>query len=130
MIQPKTRLIVIIAAGAAVSAAMFYSILAQAPPLSQAPGAGAPAAAQAAIPAILQKYAPVTAERLKNPEPGNWLMVRRTYDGWGHSPLKEINTRNVSKLRPVWGMLTGEGKVHEAAPIVNNGVMFISTPNN
>src|SRR5262245_28658473 len=101
MIQPKTRLMVIIAAGAAVFAAMFYSILAQAPPLPQA--GGAPAAAQAAIPPILQKYAPVTAERLKNPEPGNWLMVRRTYDGWGHSPLKEINTRNVSKLRPVWG---------------------------
>jgi len=28
------------------------------------------------------------------------------------------------------GVLTGEGRVHEAAPIVNNGVMFVSTPNN
>ena len=39
------------------------------------------------MPAILQNYAPVTAERLKNPEAGNWLMIRRTYDGWGYSPL-------------------------------------------
>src|SRR5262249_32143010 len=39
------------------------------------------------MPDILQKYAPVTAERLKKPENGNWLMFRRTYDGWGYSPL-------------------------------------------
>ena len=30
----------------------------------------------------------------------------------------------------VWNIPTGEGRVHEAAPIVNNGVMFITTPNN
>jgi alcohol dehydrogenase (cytochrome c) len=33
------------------------------------------------MPEILQKYTPVTAQRLKNPEPGNWLLFRRTYDG-------------------------------------------------
>ena len=32
-------------------------------------------------PAVLQNYQPVTPERLKNPEPGDWLMIRRTYDG-------------------------------------------------
>ena len=42
------------------------------------------------MPDILQKYAPVTAERLKKPEDGNWLMFRRTYDGWGYSPLAQI----------------------------------------
>jgi alcohol dehydrogenase (cytochrome c) len=94
--------------------AMFYTALAQEPPLAP----------------VLQNYQPVTAERLKNPEPGNWLMIRRTYDGWGYSPLNQINTGNVSRLKPVWGLLTGETRVHEAAPIVNNGVMFISMPNN
>ena len=39
------------------------------------------------IPPVLQKYQPVTNQRLKNPEDGNWLMIRRTYDGWGYSPL-------------------------------------------
>lgn len=111
----------VIATGAATLAAMFYASLAQVPPV---PGPQGP------VPAILQNYPPVTAERLKNPEPENWLMVRRTYDGWGYSPLNQITTRNVSRLKPVWGLLTGEGRVHEAAPIVNNGVMFVSTPNN
>jgi alcohol dehydrogenase (cytochrome c) len=117
------RLAAVLATAAAVFAAMFFTSLAQAP-------VPAVPAAQGPIPAVLQNYAPVTAERLRNPEPDNWLMIRRTYDGWGYSPLNQINTSNVARLKPVWGMLTGENRVHEAAPIVNNGVMFISTPNN
>ena len=54
------------------------------------------------MPEILQKYTPVTAERLKKPEDGNWLHFRRTYDGWGYSPLAEITPANVSRLQPVW----------------------------
>src|ERR1700691_3043573 len=82
------------------------------------------------VPAVLRDYQPVTAERLKSPEDGNWLMIRRTYDGAGFSPLTEITPDNVQRLRPVWVFSTGETKVHESPPIVNNGVMFVSTPNN
>ncbi len=84
----------------------------------------------APLPPVLQNYQPVTAERLKNPESTNWLMIRRTYDGWGYSPLDQITPANVQKLRPAWVFSTGETKVHEAAPLINNGVMFVSTPNN
>ena len=112
----------VVATGAIVFLAMFFtSVAQQVPPVPSA---------QAPVAAILQNYAPVTTERLKNPEPANWLTIRRTYDGWGYSPLNQITTGNVAKLKPVWGILTGEGRVHEAAPIVNNGVMFVSTPNN
>jgi len=89
-----------------------------------------PPAPPAPMPAILQNYQPVTAERLKNPEAANWLMIRRTYDGWGYSPLNQITTANAARLKPVWIFSTGEVRVHEAAPLVNNGVMFVSTPNN
>jgi alcohol dehydrogenase (cytochrome c) len=80
------------------------------------------------VPEVLQKYAPVTEARLKNPEESNWLMVTRTYDGWGYSPLKQITTGNVTKLKPVWSFSTGETRGHESAPVVNNGVMFVTTP--
>jgi alcohol dehydrogenase (cytochrome c) len=122
-VMPNTRKIpVILATSMVVTATLFYTVLAQGPqPIPPVP---------TAVSGILQNYQAVTAERLKNPEPGNWLMIRRTYDGWGYSPLTQINAGNVSKLRPVWGLFTGETRVHEAAPIVNNGVMFISTPNN
>ena len=46
----------------------------------------------------LPSYAPVTQERLENPEIGNWLLYRRTYDGHGFSPLRQINTDNVKDL--------------------------------
>jgi alcohol dehydrogenase (cytochrome c) len=93
-------------------------------------GQAPPPAPTAPVPTVLQNYQSVTAERLKKPEDGNWLMIRRTYDGQGYSPLSQINTGNVGKLHPVWIFSTGEARVHESAPIVNNGVMFVSTPNN
>ncbi|MGB3488953.1 MAG: methanol/ethanol family PQQ-dependent dehydrogenase [Xanthobacteraceae bacterium] len=78
----------------------------------------------------IENYSPVTAERLSNPEPGNWMLYRRTYDGQGYSPLDQINASNVKDLVPVWTFSTGVIEGHEAPPIVNNGVMFISTPTN
>ena len=82
------------------------------------------------IPPILQSYKPVTAERLKKPEDGDWLMYRRTYDSWGYSPLSQITTENVSRLKPVWSLASAQVEGHEAPPIVNNGVMFVATPGN
>src|SRR6478609_4969976 len=80
-----------------------------------------PQAPPAPLPAVLRNYQPVTAERLKNPEAGNWLSIRGNYDGWGYSPLDQITPGNVKNLKPVWVFSTGEPKVHEAAPLVNNG---------
>ena len=57
-------------------------------------------------------------------------MIRRTYDGWGYSPLDQITPANVARLQPVWVFATGVTNGHEAPPIVNNGVMFVSTPGN
>ncbi len=93
-------------------------------PAAQTPPTVAP------VPELLRHYEPVTADRLKRPEPQNWLMIRGTYDGWAYSPLDQITPRNVSKLRPVWMASTGMERGHEAAPIVNDGVMFVATPGN
>ena len=57
-------------------------------------------------------------------------MVRRTYSGWGYSPLEQITPANVTRLQPVWSFSTGVTNGHEAPPIVNNGVMFVATPGN
>ena len=76
----------------------------------------------------IDNYSPVTADRLTNPEPGNWMLYRRTYDGQGYSPLDKINITNVKNLVPVWTFSTGVSEGHEAPPIVNNGVMFVATP--
>jgi len=82
------------------------------------------------VPAALKNYRTVTTERLKNPDARDWLMVRRTYDGWGYSPLAQITPANVNRLKPVWVFSTAEARVHQAAPLVNDGVMFVTSPNN
>jgi len=101
---------------------------AQQPPPSAPPPAAAPPPLP--MPAILKSYKPVTADRLKKPEDGDWLTVRRTYDGWGYSPLQQITPANVGKLQPAWVFSTGVTNGHEAPPMVNNGVMFVATPGN
>lgn len=74
------------------------------------------------------EYKPVTDERLKNPEPANWLQYRGNYAGWGFSPLSQITEKNVNKLELAWAFSTGQVEGHQAPPIVNNGYMYITTP--
>ena len=80
--------------------------------------------------ALAADYAPVTDERLKNPEAQNWLSWRGNYASWGYSPLDQITADNVKGLVPVWSYSTGLIEGHQAPPLVNNGMMFVSTPQN
>src|SRR6185503_4390333 len=80
------------------------------------------------MPAVLRNYTPVTEARLRSPNDGDWMMNRRTYDGWGYSPLTQITPANVGRLKPVWSLSTGVINGHEAPPIVHDGVMFVATP--
>src|SRR5712691_7661843 len=73
-------------------------------------------------------YSAVTDSRLLNPEPQNWLMYRGNYSGWGYSPLDQITPQNVKKLQPVWTLSTGVAEGHQSPPVVNDGAMFITTP--
>ena len=80
--------------------------------------------------AIAADYNPVTDERLQNPEPENWLTWRGNYEGWGYSPLDQITAENVKNLVPVWSYSTGVAEGHQAPPFVNDGMMFVTTPQN
>src|SRR5688572_27143798 len=81
---------------------------------AQAPaGGGAPALTPLPMPEILKRYQPISAERLKNPPDGEWPMIRRTYDGWGYSPLSQIDTGNVRRLQPAWVFSTSMENGHE-----------------
>jgi alcohol dehydrogenase (cytochrome c) len=84
-------------------------------------------AAYAALQAPLDKLTPVTDEMLRNPPPGDWLNWRRTYDGWGYSPLKQINRENVKDLKVAWtfSMDSSPDAVNETTPLVHDGVMFL-----
>ena len=40
---------------------------------------------------VERDYVPVTQGMLNDPDPSDWLMWRRTYEGWGYSPLDQID---------------------------------------
>ncbi len=85
-------------------------------------GLSAPASSQEV------EYTPVTDERLRSPDADDWLMYRGTYDSWGYSALDQITTDNIDDLVPVWTLSTGVTSGHQSPPIVNDGVMFVTTP--
>ena len=47
-------------------------------------------------------FTPVTDAMLPDPDPADWPNWRRTLDGWGYSPLNQINTQNVHQLQLAW----------------------------
>jgi alcohol dehydrogenase (cytochrome c) len=73
-------------------------------------------------------FSPVTDAMLESPDPGDWLMWRRTQNSWGYSPLDEIDRSNVGSLRLVWTREVGAGGSQEGTPLVHDGVMFFPNP--
>jgi len=73
--------------------------------------------------------ADVTYERLRNPEPQNWLMNHRDFGSHRFSPLEQINKINVKNLKLTFAVPLG-GKAGneyvEATPLVDNGFMYIT----
>jgi alcohol dehydrogenase (cytochrome c) len=100
---------------------------------TQTPFGGMNAAARQAAPDVTRG---VTSARLRNArsEPQNWLTYYGAYDGQRYSTLDDINTSNVRGLRPAWqfqfgviGLVANPATYSfEAAPIVVDGVMFVS----
>lgn len=73
-------------------------------------------------------FVPVTDAKLEAPDDGDWLMWRRTQNGWGYSPLDQIDRGNVGNLRLVWTREVGPGGSQEATPLVYDGVMYLPNP--
>jgi PQQ-dependent dehydrogenase (methanol/ethanol family) len=77
----------------------------------------------------MKRFTPISDHIAQNPNPNDWLMWRRTYNSWGHSPLKQINKDNVRQLQLAWAWTHERGN-QEAAPLVRDGVMYLSQSNN
>ncbi len=73
-----------------------------------------------------REWEPITEERLLNPEDGDWLSYRRTYDVTGFSPLDQIDRDNVDDLRLVWAWSMRDNSRWVPTPIVANGLMYVS----
>lgn len=72
----------------------------------------------------LDAIRPVADATLTRPPDGEWLTWRRTYDGFGFSPLKAIHRGNVKELHVAWSWALPTGPT-QAPPLVHDGVMFV-----
>src|SRR3954451_20169074 len=77
---------------------------------------------------VTRKFVPVTDAMLQKPDPADWLMWRRTQDGWGYSPLNQVTRGNVAQLRMVWTHGLGTFGNQEGTPLVHDGVMYVPSP--
>src|SRR5215471_1588810 len=78
----------------------------------------------------VKNYVPVTDEMLRNPDPGDWIMIRRNYQAWSYSLLTQINATNVKRLRLAWVWAMNDGGANQPTPIVHNGIIYLSNTSN
>ena len=75
---------------------------------------------------LLARMKPVTDKELADPAATDWLTWRRSSYFQGFSPLTEINTKNVSELKPIWSWALPTS-ANQIAPLVRDGVMFVTS---
>ncbi len=65
----------------------------------------------------------------KNPDQ-EWSLYGREYNNHRFSPLTQINSNNVSQLKLAWKYQTNKKSTFQTSPLINEGVMYITTPFN
>ena len=90
--------------------------------------AAASTVAAFSAPGMAADWKPVTDERLLNAaKDGNdWLIYGRDYNGSRYSPLDQITTANVGKLKLAWSSTLGSLEGQAVTPQVNNGIMIVA----
>ena len=78
----------------------------------------------------LKNYIPVTDEMLRNPDPGDWLMIRRNYQAQSYSPLAQITQANVKGLQLVWTRAMNESGANEPTPLFHSNTIFLANTSN
>jgi len=70
----------------------------------------------------------VPFSRILNPRPGDWITYNGNLNGNRYSPLRQIDTTNVGALAVKWIFPIDHFGL-EATPIVVDGVMYVTGPN-
>lgn len=72
----------------------------------------------------------VDSNKLLHPPPDAWLTYHGEYNGQRHSRLTQITPENVARLVRVWTFPTGQNQAIKASPILTDGVLYLTTPDN
>ena len=92
-------------------------------------GAPAPPATGVTVAGDVKGFTPVTDEMLKNPPPGDWLVIRRDHYASNFSPLTQITRDNAQDLQLAWVWPMNEGGTNQPSPLAHNGTIFLNNTN-
>src|SRR6202166_654107 len=67
---------------------------------------------------------------LLNPTSDSWPLYHGDYSGQRHSHLSQITPANVGELTLAWAFQTGQAAQIKSSPVVANGVLYVSVPDN
>jgi alcohol dehydrogenase (cytochrome c) len=73
--------------------------------------------------------ADVTTQDLLKGSPENWLSYNGSYGSQRHTKLAQVNTRNIGRLVPKWTYQVDGAEQLQTVPVVADGVMYITQPN-
>lgn len=88
--------------------------------------------------AAMTMFAAAPTSAAPGADEGNWIAFGRDPGGSQHSPLAQIDTRNVRQLRKVWTHRSGDfidapspkGSILQATPLHVNDTLYFCTPFN
>ena len=89
-------------------------------------GAAAPPAVGLTVQGEVKNFTRITDEMLKNPPPGDWLVLRRDHYASNFSPLTQITRDNAQDLQLAWVWPMNEGGTQQPSPLAHNGTIFLN----
>ena len=86
-------------------------------------------ATRLAVPVVLALSLPIcsASSQVASGADADWTTYNRTYAGDRYSPLRQITTANVARLRRVCSYDTRENVSFQTGPVVIGGVMYFTT---
>jgi PQQ-dependent dehydrogenase (methanol/ethanol family) len=92
---------------------------------------GAPGGAQeeptgVIVAGTVQDFVPLTEQTLRNPQPGDWPMLRHDYGASSFSPLRQITPANAHRLQLAWIWPMRDGGTNQPSPLAYRGTIFLN----
>src|ERR1700730_3007747 len=72
----------------------------------------------------------IDSDALLKPAPDSWPTYHGDYSGQRHSRLAQITPSNVNRLTLAWAFQTGQTQQIKGTPILVNGTIYVTTPDN
>ena len=87
---------------------------------------GQPLPAGQPVTGEVKTFTRITEETMRNPPPGDWLMIRHDQSAHNFSPLTQITRDNVEQLQLAWVWPMNEGGTNQPAPLAHDGTIYLN----